>query len=191
MSTSNFIISQIIGLVILCLVVCAFQTKNKGKTLWILTMCTALGIVSNALLLNWIIVTVLAINIFRFSTFAILEKHGDKKELRLVALIFFWIITAAVSSLVTILADLHWFNWILLAGNLFSIYGQWAKGLHLIRISNLFISSLLIINAAMFMNLMSIAIEIFVIISIIVFYVKFFRTSNSKKQNNPESGATP
>jgi len=185
-STSNFIFSQAIGLIILGIVVYAFQTKDKSKTLWLLTGATVLGVVANILLLNWSIIIILAINIFRFPSFAILEKHEDKKELRVVVLVFFLVVTAAAMAIVTVVADLHWFNWILMVGTLLSIYGQWAKGVHLIRITNIVVSTLLIINAVMFMNIMGMLIETFVIISIIVFYVRFFKGKEKGEQNESE-----
>jgi len=72
-----------------------------------------------------------------------------------------------------------WFDWLFLAGNLFCTFGAWMKGPHLMRICNIQISILIIVNAVMFSNLMSIVIETFALTSITIFYIRFFRNKST------------
>jgi len=181
-------LSQGLGVVILILVVFAFQAKRKIVTLSLISACLAISVISNSLLLNWVAVALGGVTLLRFLCFIWLEARGERVQRWVsVSVLFFFLIACAVSVVVLEIIGLgHWFNWVLLAGNLFSTYGGWAKGVHLVRISNIQISILIIINALMFNNFMSIIIEAFALASIAIFYWRWLR-----KKTNTETATIP
>jgi len=62
-----------------------------------------------------------------------------------------------------------------MAAALFIIYGSWAKGVHLIRISRIVFCVLAIVNRAMRFDVIGIVIEVVCIVAIIYFYIKYFK----------------
>ena len=174
----QWVTSQILGFIILIIVVIAFQVKRKTITLALISCAILIGLAMHALLENWIALALGIVTFVRFLTFLWLELREEKgrsvnPKLSLAILLFF----CAALVIATILTHGgQWFSWVFLAGNIIATYGFWAKGPHLMRLSNIQISILIIINSIMFQNPMNVLIETFVLASIAIFYIRYFRT---------------
>ena len=172
----RWIASQILGLVALCTVFISFQQKTKVRTLLFSSIGQLLGIIAMSLLLNWVLAGIFAISLIRNLTFILLDKKAKRisDTVSISVLCFFLICT----TLIVFFTREWWFDWLLLVASLFSTYGKWAKGIHLIRISAVCFAMLSIVNHIIFSNLMAILIEATLLTSIAVFYVRYFTNKN-------------
>ena len=176
--TGLWIITQIFSLIGLVLMTYAFQVKSKRKTLIIISISCMLGVISSALLGNWALASILAVTVIRNTTFAWIDGKQIKKSTSVTILVFFLI--ATVLSVIFIVQ--WWLDWLLLVAALFSTYGKWAKGIHLIRVTSLIYSALAIIIHIYFTNFMAVLIDVFIIVSIVVFYIRYFRQQQALKE---------
>ncbi|MCL2598654.1 MAG: YgjV family protein [Firmicutes bacterium] len=161
--------------------------KSRKHTMFAMMCFNAFMIVSMGLLQNWPLLAVYCVAILRDVTILWREKHFPKnKPLAIANLLFFLVVIALVAYF-----TINWHASVALLflqvgiqlASLFLVYGAWAKGDHLIRISRVCFCSLAIINDIMFSNIVGIAIESFAIVAVGVFYVKRL----SKKQGVPTS----
>jgi len=184
----QWLLSQGFGVVRLILVVIAWQVHKKSKTMAIVLVGVAFSVGSNILLENWIAVALGSSVFIRFLVFVWMEVNREKlKKWMLWACLFgVWAMQIIV---VYFTNNGFWFNWLFLAGNLLATYGAWAKGIHLIRITKIQLSILIIINAFMFRNLMNIIIEVMSLISVAVFYMRLARKRRSVEQGKKNTGA--
>jgi len=167
-----WITSQALALVALILFVIGMQMKTKNKTLFVFVIGLAFYAGSAALLSNWIMVGIFVLAMIRNVVFLLLDRHSAKvpRWASVFTLVLFMVAT------VTMVAFTWnwWFDFVILGFSLFSIFGAWAKGIHMIRIANACISTVVTVNNIVNANLIGVVIEVVIIISIIVFYIGFF-----------------
>ena len=177
-SPALWIVSQVLTLIALAIIVYGFQSKSKGKTLVCTAICNTFLTIAFILLQNWQAVGIFAFAIARDLTYFWRErKHPDNHKLS-VATLWFFLIGAAIIAAFTI--DWHAYTasliiavaWQLTA--FFLIYGSWAKGCHVIRISRTMFGVLAIVNHVWFANWAGILTEGVIIGAIMLFYIKFF-----------------
>jgi len=187
-----WIVSQIFAFLALIVIVYAMVfSKTKTKTLVLIICYNALMFVSTALLSNWLLSGVYSVAIFRDLVFIWREKkHPSNKNLAVATLLFFWVISATVACFTI--------NWglpslqlalaiVIQCLSFFVIFGAWAKGVHLIRISRFTFDVFAIINYIIFQNYIAILINLFAMASIIVFYVRYFGKKRAQDKANPEN----
>ena len=189
---SLWIVSQIFAALALVVIIYAMIfSKTKTKTLYAIIVFNILMIVSTALLKNWLPAGIYAVAIVRDFVFIWREKkHPINKNLAVATLVAFLIISTAVSCFTI--------NWSLPSLQLalavaiqlmalFVIYGAWAKGIHLMRISRFSLNVFYIFNYIIFQNYVALMVSTFTLISIIVFYVRFLEKKRAQDKANPEN----
>jgi len=176
-----WVLSQTVGAISLIWWFLIYQQKDKEKTLWMSSVGKLLGILSNALLLNFVMTGLLAVRVPRDMTFAYLErrnKRGRPVCKRLSLSLFF--LFCALSIIITILTwERFWFNWILLAGALFVNFGKWKKGRKIFWTSVIIWSVLAFINALIFLNVTTMITCAVILISLTI---TITRTAQEKKE---------
>lgn len=165
-------------------------SKTKTKTMIAVIIFNAFMTVSAALLGNWLLMGIVFVAIFRDIIFLWREKkYPNNRALSYATLVSFWVIAIIIAGFTI--------DWIqptpelilaiciqLLA--LFIIYGAWAKGIHMIRISRFAFCTLAIINHLLFQNYIAIIIETFAICAICVFYIKFFKKKGTPNESTQD-----
>jgi len=179
-----FLISQIFGGINIIIAFVKFQYKEKAKTLKLSAVGNVFKSLNYAFLLNWSLAGLKVVSIFKNLFFV----KTSKGEVSRVNSIIGFCLFSLVSALVVFSAwwfSRIWFEWVLLAVVLFANYGKWAKGIHIMRISQIIYRIAMIINSILFfLNFTNIIKAIAVIISIIIFYTRFFI---EKKESQLES----
>lgn len=171
--TSLWIASQVFACAGLICIVYAYQVKDKVKTLVGIGIASLFGVVSFALLGNWVVVMLVFFAAIRCFVFAHIEKRNESGNPMNRRTSFFIMLGFMLLTIIAVaIVREWWFDWILLLASCFLIYGNWAEGIHMIRISGLVYAFLAIINHVIVGNLVAIIIEVFAAVSIILFYVK-------------------
>jgi hypothetical protein len=175
-----WIASQIFAILALIVIVYTIiWTKIKSKTLICIMLFNVLVSISNALLSNYLLMGISILAVFRDGVFLWRERYyRDDNTLAIYILVFF-----LIASIVLAIFTIKWNaapNLLLLSiliqiSSLFVIYGAWASGVHLIRISRLTISILNIINQLIFANYTIVLIEVFSISATAIFYIQYYR----------------
>jgi len=177
----RWILSQALGLISLGLVIYAFQCKSKTRTLICFSIGAFNGTIATILLGNYVGAAIMLILATRNAAFAWLSYKGDKvpKSLSIVILVFFMV----AATIAIYFTRVWWFDWVLMVLTVFRIYGTWRKGIHWVRLTGYPFCTALIINHIFFSNLMGVIIESFALISITIFYIRYFRSK--KKETQP------
>jgi len=184
--------SQIFALFALITMVYAMAiAKTKTKTVFAIIIFNLFMTVSVGLLENWVLMGIFAVAIARDIVFLWREKYyPENKVLSYLTLILFLVIVVVVAAF-TVDWQSSSLRLILAIGiqlmALFIVYGAWAKGVHMIRISRFAMCALVIVNHLIYQNYVAIAIEVFTICAITVFYIKFFR--NKSTEGEPEDSS--
>ncbi|MCL2755749.1 MAG: YgjV family protein [Firmicutes bacterium] len=184
-SPALWITSQAVTLVALAWIFYGFQSKTKGKTLVCTAICNVFLTIAFSLLQNWQAVGIFSFAVMRDLTYFWRERaYPNNKKLSVATLLFF-LIGAAIIAAFTIDWQAGTVNLIIsLAWQLtafFLIYGSWAKGCHLIRISRTSFGLLAIVNHVWFANYAAILTETVIIGAIVLFYIKFL---NAKRKHS-------
>ena len=179
-----WIISQAIGVVILGLVFWANQIKAKEKTLIVFSVASLLAAVATALIGNYVASAVFLVVTFRNLVFAWLAKPGNNvpQWLSVGALVFFIIAGTAAIYLTMV----WWFDWVIMGLLAIRVYGTWRSGPHWIRLCGVLMAFAMIVNHAVFLNLMGILAESVILISVFIWYLRFFRDRKTPKPNEEE-----
>ena len=188
-----WIVSQVFGAVALVAVIIAFQKKKRVSTLLLIAFANGISAVMHGFLTNWAMAGFTLAVTTRALIYAWMESRRQGTEAheeavasgkrykvmrnwKVLPVWFEYTVLVAMLLLnlvaLVITDKIHWFDYVLLGGMFFATYGGWAKGVHWIRLANIVMSSLIIINAVMFANLLSIITESFVIAAILLFYVR-------------------
>ena len=170
-------------------------TKTKTQTLFAIIAFNIFIVISTALLSNWIITGISALAVARDIVFLWREKYyPGNRRISYATLFIFLALSIGIAVGLTIDWNLPTLELALALGiqvmALFIIYGAWAKGVHLIRISRFFYCSLVLINHIIFYNYIAIIIEAFAMIAIIVWYYRrlvVYRERNTTTQDLQES----
>lgn len=169
-----FLISQFFGLVNAGIAIYRYQVKDKSKTLKLAAVGNFFKIFNYVFILNWSLAGLKVVSIAKNLMFAKTSQGKMKLWKSLVVLIIFSLISAVVVFWAWWFSRL-WFEWVILAVTLLSNFGKWAKGIHILRISSVIYRIAMIVNSIFFyLNLTNIIKAVFVIATIIVFYIRFF-----------------
>ena len=184
-----WIVSQAVGLAAIVLMFIALQQKTKSRQLaWSLAFNTLL-LIANLLLRNYVVVGSLAVMLINNCVFVLIARNQDGISKRKIPDWFRWAAFSFFSTLnivVTVLlwhfdfAAYHWFYWLIIVTVTAINLGKAVRGVHFLKITLFSAQIIFAINAIMFWNLMGVITSAVVSVSIIFFYVKYFR----KRKNN-------
>ncbi|MCL2234265.1 MAG: YgjV family protein [Firmicutes bacterium] len=180
-----FIISQVFGLVNIGLAVYRYQLKKRDKTINIKILGNFAKLANLAFLLNFTLVGLKVISIIKNFTMKKVTKEGSRVSKRnsILLLLLFCLIKAVIVFVFWWFNGI-WFEWIVLAGAIFAMAGKWQKNMHIMRLSSLVYTVAVVLNSLFFfLNFTSLLKAVFVIGSIVVFYVIFFARRGKKNSN--------
>lgn len=171
--TTLWWISQAFALVTLILAFITFQLKSKKKLLFTLAFVNLFCGIATAFLSNWVAFAMFAVatvRSFLFCFFEYKEEQGKKvnNKIRISCLLLFMVAAIVSVSLTWV----WWFDWLMLASFLVSIYGNYKNGTHFIKIALLANNALRIVNDVKFSNLVSLITCCVIIFSVLFFYTK-------------------
>ena len=178
-----WIISQVFASFALIAIVIAYQLKNKKWTLVAVMVFNGTMAVSSAVLANWILVGIYAIGFFRDATFLWREKYYPNAYLLSVIIVCAFMAGSVVVGAFTFR---WWFDVPLVAASMFVDFGSWKKGVHWIRISRATWCAMVLVNHVRYQNYIAIGIEIFILISVAIFYIRYFRKKERGEIIEPE-----
>ncbi|MCL2755999.1 MAG: YgjV family protein [Firmicutes bacterium] len=179
----QWVISQLVGIIAIVLVVFAFQSKTKKRALFLFCLTSALWAISSALVENYVATAIYATFMLRNAAFLWLETKGKNSPGWVSGLILG--ICILISVVAVIYTRVWWFDWLLLGANVLKVYGAWRRGIHWIRVVNFVFLPLIIFNHFWFSNYMGVIGESVALISVTIFYMRFF--ANRKKINNQQN----
>lgn len=192
-----FILSQVFGAINIAISLIKQQFSNKSRALRWSAAGNVFKVLNYAFILNWSLAGIKLTSIAKNLIFAKRSKRQESGELEkcadsekrkefwkgLFALIFF----CAVSTVVVVISWIYsglWFEWVILGVVIFSNIGKWARGIHILRVSALVYRVTMIFNSIFFFfNPMNIIKAILTIISIFVFYIRFWRGKIKRAKN--------
>lgn len=141
--------------------------------------------ISCLLLFDWVGLGINALGILRQIVFVILLiKHDKIPQWVSVCSLLFFLISAVV---IMVFVWTSWYSWLILATQLFLIYGCWCKSDHIMRISNFIIAAVIMPHYLWTGNYVVIAIEVAVIISIVIFYLRVYIDKHGKRNQQTKS----
>ena len=176
-----FLVSQFFGLINAGIAVFRYQIKDKSKTLKLAAIGNFFKIFNYVFILNWSLALLKVVSIFKNLVFAKTSQGNMKLSKSILLLIGFSLISTAVVFTTWWFSRL-WFEWVILGVVLFSNFGKWAKGIHILRISSIFYRLAMIINSIFYyLNLTNLIKAIFVLSTIAVFYIRLL--INNKREN--------
>ncbi|MCL2846991.1 MAG: YgjV family protein [Firmicutes bacterium] len=177
----QWITSQVIGVICMVILVVCWQLKNKKHNLWLLTISRILGIAMVALLESWVLVAYFSVATLRGFAFIWLDKNRGRVG-RVVDWAFLIVVWALTAVSMAMFAE-GWYDWVMLGAAMLVTFGEWFRGVHILRVT-VFISIVArSILFALALNIMGIIIEFSIMVSLIVFYVRHFR--NAKNSTMP------
>ena len=175
-----WIVSQIIGVVALIVVIIAFQKKRRLSTLLLSALANGVSVVMHLLLTNWVMAGFAAAVSIRALVYAFIEPYRLANSLPRWLDYIVLVAMLAVNGIVFIFVrEVFWFDYVLLGGTMFATFGGWRRGIHWIRFGNIVLSAFIIVNAIMFVNVLSIITESFIILAILAFYVRIARAKRN------------
>jgi len=172
-----WITSQIIGFAGLAMALLAYQAHKKVQTLVLFGVAFAFVAVSLAFLSDWPVVALNVVASVRSFTFAFVEHKGIQGKRLSLALMLTFMAVAIIS--VSLLWQ-WWLDWVLLGASVFIVFGNWAKGPHLIRVSSAIYDGLVIINYVVIFNIIGIVQSVLLLGSVAIFYIRFFARREMK-----------
>ncbi|MCL2851103.1 MAG: YgjV family protein [Firmicutes bacterium] len=181
-----FIISQFFGLINIIIAFIKFQYKEKAKTLRLSAVGNVFKALNYAFLLNWSLAGLKVISIFKNLFFAKTSKGEVKQWRSILGFVLFSLVSVGTVFLAWWFSRL-WYEWVILAVVLFANFGKWAKGIHIMRSSQLLYRFAMIINSIFFFfNPTNLLKAVAVITSIIIFYIRLLVGKRRKKNEPPE-----
>ena len=182
-----FLLSQIFGLINIIIAFIKFQYKEKAKTLKLSAVGNVFKSLNYLFLLNWSLAGLKVVSIFKNLFFVKTSKGEVKRWKSILGFILFCL----VSTSVVYIAWWHsrlWFEWVILAVVLSANFGKWAKGAHIMRISQFVYRGVMFVNSLVFfLNPTNLIKAVAVMTSIIIFYVRM--VSNKKKESREEKSS--
>jgi len=178
-----FILSQLFGFINIAISFYKFQIKDKAKTLRLSAVGNVFKSLNYAFLLNWSLAGLKIVSIAKNLMFAKTSAENSKIKLwqSICVFIFFTVISVAVIFVTWYFTRL-WFEWIILSAVVFANFGKWKKGIHILRISAVFYRIVMIINSIFFfLNPTNLIKAIAVLISVALFYIRFFAERKMQK----------
>ena len=172
----QWILSQVFGLIALVLVIIGFQLKDKSKLLIFIALASVAGSIMQTLLTNYIMAAIGAVVVVRLFVYAWLQKHRKTipQWLDITILTIFLLVNIPI----TIFTAEWWFDWVFFGFVTVGTFGQWVSNSHSVRVSTMPITIMILIAAIFFSNIMSLLTETFVLVSVTIFYIRFFKEKN-------------
>jgi len=171
-----WIASQVFGFICVALAMYARQLKRKANTVLVIGIANAFSAISLALLGNWVVFSLICVAIVRSMTFYFTELRIEQgKEIKKQITFIFMLVFMIASIIPVVFLWVWWFDWIILCGSLFVIFGNWAKGIHKIRIACATYDTLVVVNYIKFFNIIGIVQSALLVGAVVVFYIRFFR----------------
>lgn len=184
-----FLISQICGAINILIAIIRYQYKDKAKTLRLAAVGNVFKALNYAFLLNWSLAGLKVVSIAKNLIFA-KTSTGKVKFWKSVAIFVFFCLISAGVVFVTWWFNRVWFEWVILAAVLVANFGKWKKGMHVLRGTAVFYRSVMIINSIFFFfNPTNLIKAVGIIISIIVFYIRWF-AKRRKTEKEPTECCT-
>ena len=180
----EYIFSQILAFIALIMYVLAFQSKSKNRLLAYFVTANLLMAIGFVLLQSWIAVSLFSIAALRMLAFFVLEKKKPKQWVSTATLIVF--ITANIVA--TYFTATWWYDYFLLVGACAFTFGAWKKGEHIVRLTNVFHATLLIVHNALIANWMGIATMSACIISVAIYYVRKYGKKSTVTDISSDDG---
>ena len=175
-----FLVSQLFGLINAGIAVYRYQVKDKSKTLRMAAVGNIFKIFNYAFILNWSLAGLKVVSIAKNLMFSKTSKGNMKFWKSFLIFLLFSLISVAIVFWAWWFSRL-WFEWVILAVVLFANFGKWAKGIHLLRISSVVYRLAMIVNSIFFhLNLTNLIKAVFVIATIIVFYIRLMLERKDK-----------
>ena len=110
----------------------------------------------------------------------LLTRQARKDMALSVSLLVFFTIANVVTLYLTMA---HPFDWVIIAGRIVGNYAIWSSGIHRAKLlGGLQFSSIMLVNALMFTNVMGVIMEIVIITSILTFYIRLLKNRGKKKE---------
>ena len=170
--TWQWILSQALGLVVLILAVVGFQMKNKSLMLVFIAISNAMSAAAQALLTNYIMAGLAAIVVVRLFVYAWLQSKRERVPLWFdIGIVVFFL---AANVPVAVLTASWWFDWLFFGFITAVTFCQWLDNPHIVRLSPIPVTIMILIAGIYYNNFMSIITEAFVLVSITVFYARLF-----------------
>jgi len=183
------IISQIIGVVAIVCYFISWQQKEKRELLMWLSAGNLLSATMFAIVGLHLIAIFRVIAFLRNITFYYTDKHRDNLHTLIPLLILF-----VFFALAGIGAYLTWttpYDAIVLATFLLFIYGLWMRGTHLAKLTRVAYALALFIPNLLILNFMGMAIELTLILSTIIFYIRLHKQRKNKQQESEQTKILP
>jgi len=178
-----FILSQVFGAINIIIAFIKFQYKEKAKTLKLSAVGNVFKSLNYIFLMNWSLAGLKVISIFKNLFFAKTSKGEVKTWKSVLGFVLFCLVSVAVVFWAWWFSRL-WFEWVILAVVLFANFGKWAKGIHIMRSSQLVYRLAMIVNSIFFfLNPTNLVKAVAVITSIIIFYIRLFIENRKKKKD--------
>jgi len=180
-----WILSQVIGVVVIVVTFISYQQRRKSKQLQISVGYHLLDMVANLMLLNFAKAGMSVVASVKNFFFASVNKDGakeSKQSSRVLTFVVFSAINTAIMVLIWAFISYHWFDWFLLVGVLGINYAKAAKGIHKLKIGILIFAIIEIINLIMFLNIIGIVAKLIAMMSIVIFYVRFFKSKSHEEK---------
>jgi hypothetical protein len=171
-------------LVALVIAMWAMQVKNKTRTMLLIAVACVFNSVSVGLLLNWVVFSFLAITAVRMFIFAFLENKkssgGEIGRGLYPSLMLFFVVATFVVNAFTFE---WWFDWVMCTLSAGAIVGSYLKGIHKMRLTIMAYDTLVIVNHVVFFNVVGIIMQVLLVGSAVVFYVRWFANKRKVAEN--------
>ena len=175
-----WIASQTIGLLSVFATVWFLQIKDKSKMMFVSGTATSLTAVSAALLSNWVIVGLISVTAVRNFSFSFIEHRKKRGREIHRSIPFVLMCVFMIASVVSVSFTWNWWlDWVLLVFALVIIFGNWARGTHLIRLGIASYAAVTIVNYVIFYDYVGIVRASLAIGSVTLFYARQIRARKS------------
>jgi len=170
----QWVLSQVAGLVILCIALLIFQQKTKRRILMFMAVANVFWIANTLLLENFAMAGVWASMLMRNLVLLYLDTRGKKIPIwgqGLIVLVF-----VCVPLIITAhMFNTWWLEWVIFGVSLVRIFVLWRGNAHAIKIATIPFIIITGINYVFFLNITAIIVETVALTSIIIFYVRWTR----------------
>ena len=160
----------------------AFQQKTRKRQLLFLAIGNIFALTSNAFILNYVAVATFAVAFIKNISFVFLDGKRDRLKRFVPHTIFvaFCLLDAAgMFAAWWFGGSWIWFNYILLSSLFFITFTKTYKNVHWMKISSFINHTCMLINAAMFVNIMGGLAALIAIASIAIFYFVMYRSKKN------------
>ena len=168
-----WIISQVIGVFYIILWIYVYQLRDKDKQIKRGAFGNVLSIVINLMVFNFLKAAMKVISILKTLVFFKTRKDGKHTSYQKFVLFFsFCLINATMTFLIWFFVTGMWFDFILLAGMFLLNWGKLFGNIHYLKFSGFIWNVIALVNGLIFMNITGSIVNVFILVSIAVFYAR-------------------